>query len=176
MNASNVRLPFKASIRTTASRQAVYDLVADLRTHLRWAGEEAPKKDFRLLTMEASPAPAHSGDEFASTGAAMLGATFHDRSTVVVAEPPARFGFDTQATLLRKHAKAWRAEVETRYEIEPADGGSILTHTCVIRPSNYVPWWFRAPMRRMSIRTGERRMLAHLRNLARIAEGAARVA
>ena len=169
------RLPFRASIRTSASPQAVYDVVADLSTHLRWAGEESPNRDFRLLSMDASPGPAHVGDTFASTGAAMLGATFHDRSTVVVAEPPARFGFDTEATLQRKHARTWRAQVETRYEIEASDGGAILTHTCEIRPQNYVPWWFKAAMRRMSIRMAERRMVAHLRNLVRLAERATSV-
>jgi hypothetical protein len=86
------------SVRSTASPEAVYDVLSDLRTHLAWAGEQAPDKAFRLLSMDAPSRPVTVGDQFSSSGANVNG-TFHDRSTVVQAERGVRFGFDTESTL-----------------------------------------------------------------------------
>jgi len=173
MNETKPRQRFRAAVTTTATPEAVYDVLADLRTHLVWAGEEAPATNFRLLTMDAPDRPAQAGDTFSSTGSADGKARqqFHDRSTVVVAERPRRFGFDTEATLHRAHAKTWHANFRTRYGIEPAPGGgSVITHTSEVRPGNYVPYWLRAGVRRMTRSMVERSMRRNLANLARMAE------
>jgi len=98
--------------------EAVYDVLSDLRMHLDWAGEQAPGKVFRLLTMDAPSRSVTVGDQFASSGANVNG-TFHDRSTMVQAERGARFGFDTESTLERSHGRTWKARVGHRY----ASGG-----------------------------------------------------
>lgn len=166
------RLRFRVSVPTTATPEAVYDVLADLRTHLVWAGEQAAAPSFRLLTMDAPDRPAEVGDTFGSTGSADAKARqqFHDRSTVVVAERPRRFGFDTEATLHRKRAKAWTARFATRYEIEPTSTGAVVTQTSEVRPQNYVPYWLRTGMRWMTRRMVERSMRRNLTNLARFSE------
>jgi hypothetical protein len=82
-------ITFHASVHSTASPDAIYDVLADPRAALEWGGRQAPKKDFRLLSMDAPPGPLTVGDMFSSTGANING-EFHDTSTVVEAEPGAR--------------------------------------------------------------------------------------
>jgi hypothetical protein len=174
MSQSPPRLRFRVSVPSTATPEALYDVVSDLRTHLVWAGEEAPAKNFRLLSMDAPPRAAEVGDHFSSTGAAdAKGAnTFHDRSTVVAAERPRRFAFETEATLQRKHATTWKARFTTGYEIEPSANGAVVTHTSEVRPENYVPYWLWAGVRYMTRRMMQRSMRRHVQNLARMAERA----
>ena len=102
MNGTKPALRFHVSVASEASPAALYDALADLGTHLEWAGKEAPRKSFRLLSMDAPSRLAAVGDTFASSGDNGNG-TFHDRSVVVEADPGLRFGFDTDSTLERKH-------------------------------------------------------------------------
>jgi hypothetical protein len=51
-----------------APAEAVYDLLADLRTHLQWGGRDQTRV-FRLLSLDAVPEPATPGTVFTSTGA-----------------------------------------------------------------------------------------------------------
>jgi len=175
MNRERPALIFCASVRSAASPARVYDVLADLGSHLVWAGDEAPKKNFRLLSMDASTHRATVGDRFASTGANMNG-TFHDQSVVVEATPGSRFGFDTESTLDRRHARALRARLTHRYAIEPtAQGdGSVITYICEAWPQNYMPWWLRPGLRSMTRFSVQRIMTAHLRNLATMTESVAR--
>ena len=143
-------LTFRASVPSTASPEAVYDVLSDLRTHLDWAGEQAPDKAFRLLTMDAPSRPVTVGDRFSSSGANVNG-TFHDGSTVVQAERGARFGFDTESTLERSHGRPWQARFGHRYVLERSGG----------------------PVTRVMVQRAMRRNLA---NLAAMAEGGPRVA
>ena len=46
--------PIRLRSETTAAPEAVYDLLADLRSHLVWGGERQ-SSGFRLLTMNAPP-------------------------------------------------------------------------------------------------------------------------
>jgi hypothetical protein len=173
MNRDRPILTLRASARSSASPAAVYAALADIRTHLVWAGEEAPKKKFRLLSMEGAAHRATVGDRFSSTGANIVG-TFHDRSVVVEARPDSRFGFDTDSTLERNHSKALQARFTHRYAIDPsADGGASITYVCEAFPLNYVPWWLRPGMRPMTRFNVQRLMTAHLRNLSHMAETAA---
>ncbi len=176
MNAASDRpvVTFRASAESTASPAAIYDVLADLRTHLVWAGAEASKKKFRLLSIDASSTRTTVGDRFTSTGANMIG-TFHDRSVVVEATPDSTFGFDTESVLERKHVKDMEAHFTHRYRIEPAAtaGSSVITYVCEAFPRNYVPWWLRPGTRSMTRFSVQRFMAAHLRNLSHMAEIAA---
>jgi hypothetical protein len=162
---------FRASIHSTAAAPAVYELLANPAKAMVWAGELAPRKGFRLLSMDAASRPAAVGDTFASTGANING-TFHDRSTVVQADPPSRFGFDTESTLERRYAKTWHGRFAHRYTIEPDPGGSEITYTGELREGTYRPWWLKPGMRPMTMRNVQRMMRKHLQNLANLAAGA----
>lgn len=164
-------LTFRASVPSTASPAAVYGVLSDLRTHLSWASEQAPK-GFGLLTVDAPAEPATVGTRFSSTGAnGPKGKdTFHDRSVIVEAEPPSRFGFDTESRLERPRRPEWHVRFAHRYTIEPAAGGSVISYTCEVRPENYLPYWLK-PWMRPGTRVMVQRMIRrHMRNLARVAE------
>ena len=87
-----------------ASAEAVYDTLADLRSHFEWGGERQGKKT-RLLSIEAPEGPAVAGTEFETTGADPMGA-FADRSVVTEASRPRAFEFVTEARLTTKKGKA----------------------------------------------------------------------
>jgi Polyketide cyclase / dehydrase and lipid transport len=172
MNTTKPIITFRVSVPTTASPAQVYRLLSDVRTHLVWAGEEAPKKDFRLLTMDAPADPATVGTTFSSTGANAMHSTFHDRATVVVAEPGRGFGFDVDSTLERKRTKAWRSKFAHRYSIDPSASGAVISYTCEVRPQNYVPYWLRPWMRPMTRVMVQSAIRKHMQNLAKMAERA----
>jgi hypothetical protein len=161
-------LTFRVSVPSEASPEAIYDLLSDLRTHLDWAGERAPDKHFRLLTMDAPSRSATVGDQFSSSGANVNG-TFHDRSTVVQAERGARFGFDTESTLERRHGKTLHARFRHRYALGRSSDGAIVSYTCEVRPQNYVPYWLRRGMRPVTRVMVQRAMRKNLGNLAAMA-------
>jgi hypothetical protein len=162
-------LTFRVSVPSKASPEAVYDVLSDLRTHLDWAGERAPDKNFRLLTMDAPSSPVTVGDRFSSSGANVNG-TFHDRSTVVHAERGTRFDFDTESTLERKHGKTWHARFGHRYALERSGAGAVVSYTCEVRPQNYVPYWLQPGMRAATRVMVQRAMRKNLANLAQMAE------
>ncbi len=88
----------RASTTSRAAPEDVYDVIADLRSHLVWAGERAPDPTFKLLTMEAPEGAAAVGTEFTSTGANFNG-TFHDRSVVTEATRPNVFVIESRSIL-----------------------------------------------------------------------------
>ena len=98
--------------------------------------------------------------------------TFHDRSTVVQAEPGAAFGFDTESTLDRKSGKTWFCHFEHRYTIRPAEGGSIITYDAGVFPKNYRPYWLFPAMRPMTRFMVHRAHRKHMQNLARLTANA----
>jgi hypothetical protein len=107
---------------SSAPPEAVYDLIADLRTHLTWAGEQQ-RNDFRLLSLDAPAGPATVGTSFSSTGAIPMSVRrWEDRSTVTVAERTRVFEFVTHATVHRAR-RSMEATYRHRYEIAAAPGG-----------------------------------------------------
>jgi polyketide cyclase/dehydrase/lipid transport protein len=172
MNGAKPALTFHVSVASKASPAALYDALADLGTHLEWAGKEAPRKSFRLLSMDAPSRLATAGDTFSSSGDNGNG-TFHDRSVVVEADPGRRFGFDTDSTLDRKHGKVWKARFAHRYTIEATGTGSVLTYDGEVRPQNYVPYWLRPVVRRMTRTMVNRMIRSNLENLSKAAAPAA---
>jgi len=162
-------ITFSAGVTTNASPQTVYDVLADLRTHGVWAGEQSPNKKFHLLRIDAPARTATVGDEFSSDGVNSNG-TFHDRSTITQADPAKRFGFDTDSILDRKHGKPLRTRFQHRYVIEPSAGGAVVRYTCETWPQNYVPYWLKRGMRPMTRRMVDSMMSKNLRNLTAMAE------
>lgn len=112
-----------------APSEVVYDLLADLDSHLEWAGRRQ-NETTRLLTLEAPPGPAGVGTEFFSTGSDGKVARWSDRSVVTAATRPQVFEFVTEG---RREGKAdsrpWRSTAVHRYEITREAGGCRVTYT-----------------------------------------------
>ncbi|MCA1832289.1 MAG: SRPBCC family protein [Actinomycetota bacterium] len=159
-------ITFSASVPAKASHDAVYDVLSDLETHLTWAGEQAPNKKFRLLTMDAPGGRLGVGAQFSSTGA-NGSMTFQDRLTVVVADPGRAFGFDSDSKLLRKHGKTLLSRFAHRYSIRQ-DG--TISYTCDVWPQNYTPYWLTPWFRPMTKLMINRSIRKNMQNLARMAE------
>ena len=118
----------RLSSHSSAPPEAVYDTLADLRTHLTWGGKEQ-RSDFRLLSLEAPAGLATAGTSFTSTGALpMSSRRWEDISTVTVAERPRTFEFVTHATVQRS-GQSMLATYRHRYEMAPAQTGSDVTYT-----------------------------------------------
>ena len=147
----------------------MYDAVADLRTHLIWAGERAASDTFKLLSLDGPGGPAAVGAVFTSTGASDNG-TFHDRSVVTVASRPARFAFETEARLERTHGRTWEVHFFHRYDITLEPGGSRIVYTDTVREANYVPYWLQPWCRPISRRLIRRADTKQMEGLARFAE------
>lgn len=113
---------------TTAPAEIVYDRLADIRNHLEWGGKMQPKKNFRLLTVDAPDGPALVGTEFKSTGADAMG-RFADSSVVTEATKPSVFEFVTEARLLTKKAKVVEWTNIHRYELTPQEEGCQISYT-----------------------------------------------
>ncbi len=115
-----------ASISCTATAQAVYDLLADLRTHVVWGGQHSGMHQ-RLLTLDAPDAPVTVGTEFQSVGYTSHG-LWHDRSRVTVATSPSAFEFTTEGTM--QSSPPFHGSWVHRYEIEPHGSGCTITYHC----------------------------------------------
>ena len=112
----------------SAPPEVVYDIVADIRTHLAWGGVEQ-RSDFRLLSHDAPAGPAIVGTSFTSTGAIPMSLRkWSDSSTVTMAERPGTFEFVTHATVHRSR-RSMEATYRHRYEIVAAPGGSQVSYT-----------------------------------------------
>lgn len=158
-----------ASTRTAASRSAVYATLADLSTHMVWAGDGTGDKKFRLLTMDQPGGSAVTGTRFSSTGVVQMG-VFRDETVVTDAEPAARFAFVTESVLQRPRSEAWRGWFEHTYTLSDADGGTVISYECDLHAGNYVPYWWKLPMRPVTRFMVERTGRRTLRSLAAIAE------
>jgi len=159
----------RTSTTSRAAPEVVWDVVADLPSHLVWSGERASDDTFKLLELESPDRTARVGAEFRSTGANFNG-TFHDRSVVTAAVRPTSFVIETDATLDRRRGRTWEAHFEHRYDIAPDGDGSRITYTETIDRVNYVPYWlsaFARPLFRPLVNSADRKQLG---NLARLAE------
>ena len=123
--------------QSRASAEQVFDVLADLRSHLSWAGERQ-KSTTRLLTLEAPEGPASVGTEFATTGVDPMG-EFTDRSVVTEATRPSAFEFVTEARLLTKRGKVADWTNVHRYELTPSQGGCRITYTIRIARVSSLP-------------------------------------
>jgi hypothetical protein len=123
----NPVLRFEESCRAPA--EAVYDLLADLRTHLEWAGQRQGETT-RLLSVEAPAGPAAVGTEFHTTGSDGKVARWSDRSVVTDATRPRVFEFVTEGVRQGKAgSRPWALTAVHRYEITPEGRGCRVTYT-----------------------------------------------
>jgi hypothetical protein len=111
-----------------APAETVYDLLADISSHLEWGGTKQPSKSFRLLTIDAPDRPATVGTEFRSTGADGMG-QFTDTSVVTEASRPGVFEFVTEAQLATKKGAVVEWTIIHRYDVTPRDEGCLIAYT-----------------------------------------------
>ena len=156
-----------------APADAVYDLLADIRSHLEWAGNRQPKKNFRLLSVEAPEGPASVGTEFQSTGADAMG-RFADSSVVTEASRPSLFEFVTEARLSTKKGKVVEWTNVHRYELAPQAEGCRVSYTLRTVRISELPGamaMFKVPgLRGLGLKISGSYARKGLRNLARMAE------
>ena len=161
---------------TTASAEIVYNRMADIRNHLEWGGKMQPKKNFRLLTVEAPDGPALVGTEFKSTGADAMG-RFADSSVVTEATKPSVFEFVTEARLSTKKAKVVEWTNIHRYELTPQGEGCRISYTLRTVRISELPGalgMFKVPgLRSLALKISGSYARKGLRNLAELAEGRA---
>jgi len=125
---------------SVASPEAVYDLLADLQSHLTWAGARQGDTT-RLLSLDAPTGPARVGTEFRSTGSDGSSARWSDRSVVTEATRPHVFEFVTEGRRAGKQGKPpWLLTAIHRYQLAPMDGGCRVTYTQDITRLEGAPW------------------------------------
>jgi hypothetical protein len=156
-----------------APAEVVYDLLAELRSHLEWAGTMQPKKTFRLLSVEAPDGPATVGTEFRSTGADAMG-QFGDSSVVTEASRPSVFEFVTEARLSTKKGAIVEWTNVHRYELKPNGDGCRISYHLEIARIGALPGglaMFKVPgLRWVSLKVSASHARRGIRNLAAMAE------
>lgn len=164
---------------SAAPPDAVYDVLADLSTHIDWSGRQLGDRAERLLSIDAPPGLARVDMEFSSTGYTPVG-TFHDRSRITTAERPSRLEYVTQSELELTSGRAMASVFANRFLIEPVGSSSRITRS-VSQPSYYAPapWWAHIfgwpPIALLAYWLMARSTaMATLRNLALLAEERAR--
>jgi hypothetical protein len=165
----NPVLRFEGSCRAPA--EVVYDLLADLQSHLDWAGQRQLETT-RLLTLAAPPGPAGVGVEFSSTGSDGKVARWSDRSVVTEATGPAVFEFVTDGRRQGKPGRPpWLCTAVHRYVIAPAAGGCRVTYTEDLTRLDGAPWILRTPgVSRIVFRVSARYMRRGFDGLLALAE------
>lgn len=156
-----------------APAEQVYDLLADIRSHAQWAGTMQPKRNFRLLTVDAPEGAASVGTEFRSTGADPMGC-FADSSIVTEATEPSVFEFVTEARLSTKKGKVVEWTNVHRYEIAPRAVGCRISYAMRIVRISELPGalgMFKvAGLRSLGLKMSATAARRSLRNLGRLAE------
>ena len=174
MKANDLIITVRVSTRTPATRDAVYATLADPSTHLVWGGDGTGDPKFRLLTMDYAGGEAVIGTRFSSTGLIPMG-TFHDE-TVVTDADGSRFAFITESVLERPRREAWRGWFDHRYTLAGECDNTVINYECDLHFVNYVPYWWRLPMRPMTRFMVGRKMATSLRSLGAMAEASTHAA
>lgn len=171
-NALKHELVTSVRTRCSAPAEVVYDLLADLPSHLEWGGERQSAKT-RLVSIDAPDGPATVGTEFRTVGADHIG-EFRDGSVVTEATPPSLFEFVTEARLTTKKGTVADWTNVHRYRIASDADGCTITYTVRVARISALPGplaLFNVPgLSRLALKgaaAGERR---GIRNLARLAE------
>jgi hypothetical protein len=163
---------FSASVHVDASPEVTFAVLAAPRTHLQWAGAQAPDGNFRLLSLDAPDGVGQVGTVFTSTGVNGKGKAARDRSTVTQASAPV-FAFGTESELVRKRRPIWRGRFDHRYEVSADGSGSRIDYTAKVFAGNYRPYWLHPFMRPMTRIMVSRMMIRNMRQFAAMAERAA---
>jgi len=134
----NPVLRFERSCRAPAT--VVYDLLADLPSHLDWGGQRQGETT-RLLTLDAPQGPATVGVEFVTTGSDGKVARWSDRSVVTEATRPEVFEFVTEGRRDGKPgSRPWLFTAAHRYVITPEAGGCRVRYTQDMTRLDGAPW------------------------------------
>lgn len=122
---------------SAAPAEAIWDVLADLRTHGAWAS--AGGKGGGLTTIEAPAGPAMVGTEFGSTGEDRK-CRMVDRSVVTEADRPTVLEFVTESAMgLKRGGRRSDWTVVHRYEIAPTDDGCTVTHSTRVTRASALP-------------------------------------
>jgi hypothetical protein len=171
-NALRHEIVVETQATTSASAETVYDVLADLSSHLEWAGTRQRAKT-RLTSMEAPEGVATVGTEFRTTGNDPMG-TFDDASIVTETTRPSVFEFVTEARQALKKGETVEWTNVHRYELEPKDAGCTIRYTFrVVRLSRLKGMLvlFKVPVLSAALRSVWRAIIGRgLRNLAQVAE------
>lgn len=154
---------------TQAPAEAVYDLLADLETHLEWGGRRQKSRKFRLTSIEAPAGVASVGTEFRTTGLDPTG-TFSDSSVVTESSRPEVFEFVTEARLTPKRGEILEWTNVSRYEIARRDQGCEVRYSMRVMRLSRRPWWIRPLFRGLAQRMSASYVRAGLANLVGMAE------
>jgi hypothetical protein len=106
----------------------VYDLLADLRSHMEWGGRRVPVSGQRLTSIQAPDGLATAGVEFDSVGATASG-EWHDHSRLTISDRRQEFEFVTKGTLEYRPGRApIRATSIHHYDIESNPEGCTVVY------------------------------------------------
>ena len=155
-----------------APPEVVYAVLAELRTHALWGGEQQ-HANTRIVSIDAPEAPATVGTEFETEGLDPMG-RFRDRSVVTEASKPSAFEFVTEARLETKRGKLVDWTLVHRYELDPTDGGSRIAYRVTVARISELPGMlavFKVPvLSRLAMKASTGVAWRGVRNLARMAE------
>ena len=172
-NALKREIVVRVEAAVGAPTEVVYDLLADVGSHLEWGGRMQKKKTYRLLSMEAPEEPASVGAEFSSSGADGMG-TFHDSSVVTEATRPGLFEFVTEARLSTKKGTVVEWTLVHRYEIASTGDGCAVSYTVRTVRISELPGplaLFNVPgLRALLTRVARSNVRRGFRNLVKMAE------
>jgi hypothetical protein len=134
--------------RTQAPPAAVYDVLADLDSHIEWAGRRQWKM-FRLLSLEAPTGPARAGTVFESVGKIpMMRTQWLNHNTVTVADRPAVFEMTTESRIPWRNRPPGEGTFINRFEIASDGTGSRVTYRSLQQRLREPPWGLRYPVLR----------------------------
>lgn len=164
----------RATRSTSASPGEVWDVLAELTTHLEWGSGPDPKKG-RLLSLDAPGGAAGVGTEFTSTGEDRI-CRMRDHSVITEATAPRVLEFVTESGMvLKKSGASTDFTVVHRYDIEPEGTGSRVTHGYRITRASDLPGplrLLRTPVLRAIPRAEAVGEVKHgLKNLLEMVEG-----
>jgi Polyketide cyclase / dehydrase and lipid transport len=129
--------------RSRARPEQVYDVLADLRSHLEWGGRRQ-YRSFRLLSLDAPDGPAEAGTRFDSTGRIPMNRSrFANRNQVTKAERPRLFEITTESTIAWPTRAHGEGSFVNRFEISPDGEGSRVVYTSEQLRFREPPWGLR---------------------------------
>jgi hypothetical protein len=171
-NALRRELTTSVDVVTPVRPAVVYDVLADLRTHLSWAGERQGATS-RLTSIDAPDGPADVGTEFRTTGRDPMG-TFRDTSVVTEATRAEVFEFVTEARLETTKGATVEWTNVHRYELRPTAHGTRVRYTIRVVRVSELPGMLRTmgmPVLSSLVMKAARRLAERgVRNLVALAE------
>jgi hypothetical protein len=134
--------------RSRARPEQVFDVLADLRTHLEWGGNRQ-FKSFRLLSLDAPGGPAEVGTRFTSTGRIPMNrALFDNLNEVTEADRPRLFEITTESTIPWPKRAAGAGTFVNTFQISSEGTGSRVVYRSAQLRFREPPWGLRYPLLR----------------------------